>query len=220
MFKNYLIILMIIILLLFLYINNSEHFAGALTTQNAEAVANISSMVNSGNLKVTNLEVTNNLSVNKNINLPRAGSSINYASDDPVNFHIKYSDEMDGLRVSSWGGGDFRTKYGGDKRILWWNTGGVGMTDLHSNNIRNTNDIYNSNNIYAKNLCIGATCLNEDHLKMLTGQKEIALKNKSTDHWIGKQRYGGIASLSNVKPSALNNEEAANAGAFYITSFF
>jgi hypothetical protein len=65
-------------------------------------------MVNSGNLRVTNLEVTgnitaNNLSVNKNINLPRAGSSLNYESDDPINFYIKYSNEdnMDGLRVTS-----------------------------------------------------------------------------------------------------------------------
>ena len=139
---NFILLFLIIILLVILYINNSEHFAGDLTVQNAEAVANISSMVNSGNMKVTNLEVTNNttgnnLTINKNINLPRVGSSINYASDDPINFHIKYSNEdnMDGLRVSSWAGGDFRTKQGGDKRILWWNNGGVGMTDLYSNNI-------------------------------------------------------------------------------------
>ena len=81
---NWMIILGIVLLLVFLYINNSEHFAGALTVQNAEAVANISSMVNSGNLRVSNLEVTNNttgnnLTINKNINLPRVGSSINYA---------------------------------------------------------------------------------------------------------------------------------------------
>ena len=60
---NWIVILTILVLSVLLYINNSEHFAGALTTQNAEAVANISSMVNSGNLTATNITASNSLVV-------------------------------------------------------------------------------------------------------------------------------------------------------------
>ncbi len=56
---NLIIILAIVLLLVFLYINNSEHFAGTISPANLEAISNISTMANSGNLRLSNITATN-----------------------------------------------------------------------------------------------------------------------------------------------------------------
>jgi hypothetical protein len=58
---NWMIILGIVILLVLLYINNKEHFAGTISPANLEAISNISTMANSGNLRLTNITATNTL---------------------------------------------------------------------------------------------------------------------------------------------------------------
>ena len=138
MFKknwNIIIVLLIIVLSIAFYCNNYEGFAGSLDAKNAEAIANVASLYNKDNLTLTNLTATNR------INIPR-NSKISYSEiGNPNNYTIGWSNDngIDGLQVKSWGGGEFDVFADDDKskRILWWNKGGVGMTDLYSNNINN-----------------------------------------------------------------------------------
>ena len=63
---NLIIILVITVFLVLLYLNNSEHFSGTLNT---EAVTNISSLYNAGNLTASTMNATDNLNAKKiNVN--------------------------------------------------------------------------------------------------------------------------------------------------------
>ena len=124
--QNIIIAVLVIVLVLAYFMNSNEGFADT-DAKNAEAIGNIASIYNKDEIKVTNVTATGS------INLPR-GVPINYADNDKTNFSIKYSNDggMDGLMINSWNGGDFRTNAGGAKKIMWWNPGGVGMTDLYA----------------------------------------------------------------------------------------
>ncbi len=95
--------LILFLLLVLLYLNNKEYFAGALTKENAEAVANISSMVNSGNLRVSNINATDNLKVDNNINM--SGISITKSDVSPNATNIVYGDGT-GWRINFKRGSD------------------------------------------------------------------------------------------------------------------
>ncbi len=116
--------------LIFAYFcNNYEGFAGTVEAKNAEALAIVSSVYNKDNMTLTNLNVNNK------INIPRNGK-ITYSSPDDPKYTIGWSNDngIDGLQVKSWGGGEFNVFAPDDKskRILWWNNGGVGTTDLYA----------------------------------------------------------------------------------------
>ncbi len=67
---NLALILVITILLVLLYLNNSEHFGGSVANlTNEEALRNIASLYNSGNLTASNVNATDNLNAKKiNVN--------------------------------------------------------------------------------------------------------------------------------------------------------
>ena len=232
---NWIIILVVIVLLVFLYINNSEHFAGSLTTQNAEAVANISSMINSGNLTATNITASNTLTIpgNNKITLNAAdGNKLLIDATSGKNpFFINNGIDMgcyDSWRISNNGDARFNgntvfgstSTFNGNVSFAGAKNTPAGTGDMRTHFPNSDGNNYIRGNTYlAGNFCIGNTCISEDHLKMLNGTKEIALKNKSTNWWIGKQSGGYIASMSSGSPRDKNNEGVDNAGAFYITNF-
>ncbi len=114
---NWVVILVIIALLILLYINNSEHFAGALTIQNTEAVANISSIVNSGNLTATNITASNSLVVPGNNKITLSAADGNKMTIDATSgklpFFINNGIDMgcyDSWRISNNGDARFNGK--------------------------------------------------------------------------------------------------------------
>ena len=65
---NIIMVLLIIVLAIAYYCNNYEGFAGSLDAKNAEAIANVASIYNKDEVKVTNVS-TNNLKVNGTMTL-------------------------------------------------------------------------------------------------------------------------------------------------------
>jgi hypothetical protein len=182
---NLIVIIVIIALLVLLYMNNSEHFSGALTVQNAEAVANISSMVNSGNLTASNITASNSLVVpgNNKITLSAAdGNKILIdATTGKLPFFINNGIDIgcyDSWRISN--NGDAR--FNGNVSFKGAKSTPAGAGDMRThfpnengnNYIRGDTYIAGNTNI-SGNICIGSTCITEDHFKMLTGQKPITL---------------------------------------------
>jgi hypothetical protein len=207
MFKlNWIIVLIIIVLLVLLYLNNREYFAGALTRENAEAVANVASMVNSGNLVANNITASNNFTANngslvtgdhdklriytkKDLNdkgflwfnkdgdlgyvpdgsnsswgLNRKGELL--ANNITANNGSLVTGDNDKLRI-------YTKKDGNDKGFFWFNKhGNMGYAPDGSNSLWSINYNNTNQNNFAE-LCLNGTCINHDHLKVLTGQQTV-----------------------------------------------
>ncbi len=217
MFKNYLIILIIVILLVVLYINNNEHFAGALTQANAEAVANISSMVNSGNMTVSNFTATEKLNLNTKFSL--SGDNDNYFriknKDGREVFAIGQGNDsyLNTLYVNTLNVGEGNIVKGPNNNKFVFHTPNDGRKELWITPAINDNatDWNWSKGLVLKRdgnhqlggnlkingqICIGNTCLNEDHFKMLTGEKDIIMNTQQNMQKNGTKWEKATASIN------------------------
>lgn len=162
---------------------------------NSEAIANVASLYNAdamtiGQMTTTgNTNVTGDLSVGGNVTLA-ATKYIN----NPGRMHLKSQERIyllakNGVDISNSGemAGTLRVANG-----LTIGNGGTITTGTNGTITTGTDGTITSGaSVRAaegKNLCIGDTCINEDHLKMLKGDKDIHLQMNGTD----KAKCGGL----------------------------
>ena len=230
--KNWNILIgVLVIVLVFAYFRNcSEGFA----VSNDEAIANVAALYNKDNMSVTNLTTTGAFN-------SRFKNDTWIPHTDGINY-IRGPTRLEGATTFTQPAtfeqsATFKQPIKLDKHIT------TPMLDLPGAQLSQSDKSPNALNIQYGDgtgwranfkkwdgttfasiydngtLCLGNTCINEDHLKMLRGEKNIGLKNVCTNHWVGKQSGGYIASLSTGSPNDGNNEGVAGCGYFTMQPF-
>jgi hypothetical protein len=108
-----------------------------------------------------------NLTVTGNITLPSDRRLVFSDGNNTIGFN-----PGDGVKIRSWNGGTLDTVHG-NNTVMSWDNGGVTVRS-------------------GKLFCIGGTCINEDHLKALKGEKEFMIQSRQGSCVdVGNGRYSG-----------------------------
>jgi len=149
--------LIIIVILIFLLMSNkvSENFT---TAQALDAVKATEKKVN----EIFNKVDSTSISINKDIALNQ--KALNLKGTD-TNHQVKYNKAIDGPEIKGW-------------RTIQLNVGKKVVAKVEKVGIKVDGDVR------GKRLCIGGTCIDEQHLQMLTGARDIGILSQKNSKYL------------------------------------
>ena len=169
--KNYKFVIIICLFLFLVSSSNKENFT---TIQALDAVKSTEQKVNDMVSQVDANKVTmeKQLHLDNHLSLQEKQIRVKNAADG--NHVIFYNKDIDGVEMKGWKGISLATAEGGAKRVV----------DIQKN------DVNISANLKVQgSLCIGNTCINEDHLKMITDGYKIKITDNGSSSTQGLNQY-------------------------------